>query len=132
MGFLLPIKGLRQVPPDHGLHDAGTVEVFFQVGDHMLAIAQHRDAVSEQQGLFQSMGDEHHRHATCLQVEHQVEKVLLLFRGQAGGGLVKNNDARVIQHGACNLDHLFFGGSQQTHRGGGVHVKIERLQKLLR
>ena len=131
-GLALAVQGLRQVAPDHGLDDACAVKVGLVVGHHMLAVAQHGNAVGQQQRFFQRMRDKNDRDAARLEVEHQVKEVLLFFGRQAGGGLVKNDDAGVMQHGAGDFHHLLFGRAQEADAGGGVHVKVERLQKLLR
>src|SRR6218665_2644162 len=42
--LFLPVDGLREVAPDHGLDDAVAVEAGLGVGHHMAAVAQHGDA----------------------------------------------------------------------------------------
>ena len=67
-GLALAVERLRQVAPDHRLHDAGAVEVALVVGDDVLAVAQDRDAVGDQQRLLERVRDEDHRDAARLEV----------------------------------------------------------------
>ena len=132
VGLLLPVERLREIAPHHRLHDALAVEVGLVVGHHMPAVAQHRDAVGQQQRLLERVRDEDHRHAARLEVEHQVEEVLLFLGREAGRGLVEDDDARLVQHRARDLHHLLLGRAEHAHGGGRVDVEIERLQELLR
>ena len=98
----------------------------------MLAVAQHRDAVGEQQRLFESMRDEDDRDAALLEIADEVEEVFLLLRRQRCGRLVEDDDLGAVQNRACDLDHLLLGRAKAADGGGRRDVEIERLQELLR
>ena len=67
-----------------------------------------------------------------LRLAMQVEEVLLLFRRQARGRLVEDDDLGVVQHRARDLDHLLLRGTELADDGGGVDVELQRLHELLR
>ncbi len=97
----------------------------------MAAVAQHGDAVGDQQRLLERVRDEDDGDAALLEIAHQVEEVFLLLGRQAGRRLVEDDHLGVVQHGARDLDHLLLGGAELRHRGCRRHVEIERLQELL-
>ena len=97
----------------------------------MLAVAQDRDAIGQDQRFLERVRDEHDRHAAALEVAHEVEEIFLLFRRQRGGRLVEDDDLCLMQHRARDFDHLLLGGAEQPDRRGRRDVEIQRLQELL-
>ena len=126
------IERMGQVAADHRLDDARAVEFRRVVGDDLLAVAQHGDAIGEQQRLFQRVRDEDDRHAALLQVAHQVEEVFLLLGRQRRGRLVEDDHLGLVQHGAGDLDHLLLGRAERADRRRRRDVEVQRLQELLR
>ena len=102
------------------------------VGDDLLAVAQHGDAVGQDQRLFQRVADEDDGNAALLEVAHEIEEVFPFFRRQGRGRLVEDDHLRIVQHRARDLDHLLLGRAQRADRRGGRNVEVERLQELLR
>ena len=131
VGLPRAVQRVREIAADHRLHDPRAIEGAGVIGDDMLAVAQHRDPVGEQQGLLDRVRDEDDRDPALLQRAHEVEEVVLLLGGQRRRRLVENDDLRLMQHRARDLDHLLLGGAEQPDGRGRRHVEIQRLQELL-
>ncbi len=65
-GLARAIERVRQIAPDHRLHDAGAVEILSVVGHDMLAVAQDGNPVGKHQCFLERVRDEHDRHAAAL------------------------------------------------------------------
>ena len=100
------MQGGAEASPDHRLDDALAIELAGRSGHHQFAVAQHGDAIGQQQRFLQRVTDEDHRHVLLDQAPHQAEEVVLLLRRQRGGGLIEDDDARLVMNGAGDLDHL--------------------------
>jgi hypothetical protein len=121
----LSVKRLRQLAADHRFYDTGTVKLFREVGHHVLAVAQHGDAVGDLQRLLEGVRNEDNAHATPLEVEEEVEEVFLLFRGQACSRFVEDDDLGIVEDGTGDLDHLLLGGPKETYNRRWRHVEIQ-------
>ena len=67
-----------------------------RIGNHQLAVAQHVMRSAMLQRLLERVANEDDRHARCLQPLHQREEMVLLLGRQRSGGLVEDDDARVV------------------------------------
>ena len=112
---------------DHVADEACAVEIRGGAGDHQPPVAQHGDAVGVAKRLLQRMRDEDHRDAALAQRLHEVEEMLRLLRRQRRRRLVEDDDARVVEHRAGDLDHLPLGRRQRARELRGVDVEVEPL-----
>ena len=87
-----------------------------------LAVAQHRGPVADAAHLFQPMADVEHRAALALQLLERLEQPVGLLRGQHRCRLVEDDEVRVLQQGADDLDALPLADRQI----GDMGARIER------
>ena len=57
--------------------------------------------------------------------------MVLFLRGQRGGRLVENDDARLVVYGTRDLDHLFVRGAERRYQGRRIDLKVHPGQELL-
>ena len=57
--------------------------------------------------------------------------MVFFFRGQRRGRLVEDDDARLVVHGAGDLDHLLLRRAELRDVHGRIDAEIQRLQELL-
>ena len=126
------VERIGEIASDHRLDDARAVEFRRVVGDDLLPVAQNGDAVGQQQRLLERVRDEHDRDAAPLEVAHEIEEVLLLFRRQRRRRLVEDDHLGLVEHGARDFDHLLLGRAERADGRGRGDVEIQRLQELLR
>jgi hypothetical protein len=107
------MKLSRQAAAHHRLDETLAIEIARVVARHDLAVAQHRDAVRQRQCFLERVADEDDRQALLLEPADQVEKMELLLRGQGRCRLVENEHARVVMHGARDLNQLLFAGAER-------------------
>jgi hypothetical protein len=88
-------------------------------GDH-LAQPQHRRVFAERADLFELVADVEDRGAFLGELPQRVEQDLHLLRGQHRGGLVHDQQLRVLQQAADDLDPLALAGGQIAHQPVGV------------
>ncbi len=93
------------------------------VGGHRPAVAQHGDAVRDLEDLLQAVADVDGRHAPRPQLADDGQQPLRIRLGQGGGGLVEDEDARVLGQRLGDLDHLLLADAQLLHRPIGVDVQ---------
>ena len=100
------MQGGAEAAAYHRLDDAFAIELAGRSGNHQLAVAEHGDAVGQQQRFLKRVTDEDDRHVLLDQAPHQAEKMVLLLGRQRSGGLIEDDDARLVMNGAGDLDHL--------------------------
>ena len=127
----LAVERLRQVAPDHRLHDAGAVEVGLVVGHDMLAVAQDRDAVGEEQRFLQRVRDEDDRDAARLRSRTRSKKYFF-----SSGVSVAVGSSKMMTLASCSTARAisticFLAAPSRLDDRRRVDVEIERLQELL-
>ena len=80
--------------------------VFAIHGAHGLAVAQHGDAVAEREDLVHAVRDVDARRAGVAQAAQPLHQPIGLVAGERRGGLVEDEDARVVRERAHDLDDL--------------------------
>ena len=97
---------------DHHLCHGGAVSLGRLGFGHQLAVAQDDDAGGDCHDLVQFVGNEDDRQAKRHGLAHGSKEVLGLLRGQNGGGLVQNQDARLAVEGFKDLNPLAFADAE--------------------
>ena len=82
--------------------------------------ADDSDPVGDLLDLFQLVADEDDRLARGLELAHDAEELVGLARGEDGGRLVQDHDARLAVEGLDDLDPLLDPDRQVLHEGVGV------------
>ncbi|MNU89435.1 hypothetical protein D3C71_792730 [compost metagenome] len=85
-------------------------------------MTQDGGAVADALHLFQTVADIKHRTAFGLQLLQRLEQLVGLLRRQHRGRLVENDEARVLQQGADDLDPL----ALTNRKIGHMRIGIER------
>src|SRR5260370_30543755 len=60
-----------------------------------------------------------------------MKEMLHLFRRQARGWLIKNDNPCIVAYGARDLDHLSFRGAERFDEREWIDIEVERLLRLL-
>ena len=89
---------------------------------HDLAAPHHRDPVGDGADLAQLVGDEDDALALVAQGDHDAHQVVDLLRGEHGGGLVEDQEARVVGQRLEDLDALLDADGQLLHD----RVRVDR------
>src|SRR5271157_3234710 len=110
-GSMNGIKLSGQLAPDHCADDLLAIKLVDFVGNHMLPVTQHGDAVGYGERLLERMGDEDHGDAAAAQPLDQREEMRLFLWCEGRRRLVENDDTRILPDGAGNLDHLLLRGA---------------------
>ncbi len=116
---------------DHRLNELLAIEFARRRRHHPFAVAQHGDAVGQQQRFLERVADEDDADALFHQPPHQAEEVVLLLRRQRGGRLIENDDARLVMDGAGDLDHLLVRRAERGHQRGRIDLKVHAGEELL-
>src|SRR5208283_1462498 len=98
------------------------------------AAAENSYPVGDLLHLLQLVADEDDRLPRCLQFAHDAEKLVGLARGEHGGGLVENDNARLAVQGLDDLDPLLDADGQVLHdrvRVDGEPVAARELEHVL-
>ena len=115
---------------DHGGDQLVHVGVLGILGHDQVAVTQHRDLVADLKDLIHLMRDIDQRDALRFQHPHHFEELVDLLHGQGGGGLVQNDDLRVVGDGFRDLAHLTLGNRHIPHGLGQVHGHTEFAEQL--
>ena len=98
-----------------------------------LAAAEGVDDVADPHDLPQTVGDEDHRHAVVLQVGDLLEELLHVEVLKRGGGLVEDEQARLLQQRLGDLHHLLLLRGEVHHLlVDGQIAEIELVQERAR
>ena len=95
------------------------------------AIAQDRDAIADLVDLVDEMGDEDDRKPSAFELAHDAEKEFGLFRVEARGRLVEDEDPRVLFERARDRHQLLNGDRIGAEGTFDVDVDAEPLEPFL-
>ena len=70
------------------------------------------------------------RNSFVAKLSHHAKELLYLRNGQRGGGLIQNNNLRIIRYCLGNLAHLSLGNRHGPHRSGKADGKSESAEKI--
>ena len=129
---ILAVEFAGQRAADHGIDDLVAVEILGEIGDDVLAVAQHGDAIRDRQRFFQRVRNEDDGDAVLLQAADQREEVMLLLWRQGRGWLVEDDDLGLVVHRTGDFHHLLLRRAELRHEHGRIDAEVQRLQKLLR
>ena len=128
----LPGAALR----DRGAHHHARDLAGRGVGDaplgHERAVAQHRVGVAELKDLGHLVRDEDERGALVAQGPHDLEEVLDLGGVERRGGLVQDEQLRVEEERAADLQQLLLALLEVGDERGGVDVHAQALEEVAR
>ena len=99
---------------------------------HVLAVAKDGDPVGERESLVQAVADVDDADAVLLELADDLEEVVDLAQAQRGGGLVHDDDVRLVQEGLGDLDHLLLPDTQSADGGAWVDLEMEPGKQLAR
>ena len=97
---------------------------------HVLAVAQHRDALAEAEDLGQLVRDVDEGHPLGVQPREDPEEVGGLRFREAGRGLVEDEDPAVEREGARDLQELPVGRAERAHLVFRTEGQVQLLQQL--
>ena len=101
-------------------------------GIDILAVPHDGDPVGDLLELIHPVGDIDDAHAGGLQAADKDEQILDFALGQGGGGLIHNEDFRIIVGESLgNLHHLLLGYGGALAYSGGRDAQMRRIQQLL-
>ncbi len=120
-----------QASSDHRLDQPLAIEFARRRRHHQFAVAEHGDAVGQQQGFLERVADEDDGDVLLHQPAYQAKEVILFLRRQRSGRLVENDDARFVMHGAGDLDHLLVRRPERRHERGRIDLKVHAGEELL-
>ena len=109
---------------DGGLALGHLLDVLAQPHDH--------DPVRHGHDLVELVGDDDDALAHLGQLAHGGQQLIHLLGGQHGGGLVKNDDVRVLVQDLQDLHPLLQAHRAVLHQPAGVNVEAVPLAQLLR
>ena len=111
---------------DHAFHG----HVINGVRENLPPVAQDGDAVADFEQLLQAVADVEHAHASLAQQSDDAEQLLNFAVGQRAGGLVKDDDLRLLGQRLGDLHHLLRTHAQIFDKRTGVHPDADFVQKL--
>ena len=134
---ILAVVGVADLAADHHEADlllrAGGVHLrAVEVADD-LAVAQNGEVGALLQDLVHVVGDEDDALAVVLELVDELIEELAALQGEGGGGLVHDEDLRLVGHAAHDLDELAVLKAVFVDAVGGLDMaQAEAVQKLLR
>jgi hypothetical protein len=96
------------------------------------AVAHDDDAVGDREYLGEAVGDKDNRHAAALEDADAIEQAPGLLAGQRRGGLVENEEARILGKRASDYDELLSGKVERRHQGTRIDIEAEIGQRFAR
>ena len=113
---------MRDIAADHHAGQRSRGLLARIAGARHLAVAQNGGAVADALHLFQPVADIENRAALGLQLVQRFEQPVGFLRRQHRGRLVENDQLRILQQCADDLDTLAFADGQVGH----MRMRIER------
>src|SRR5438067_1515417 len=95
-------------------------------------ITQDSDAIGDHFDLFETVRDVEDGNSLAFQVSDYLKETIGLPLGQAGGGLIHDDDARTQGQRPGNLDQLLLANREMIHADAWRTGESQRLDDLLR
>ena len=123
-------KFLVETAADHQLDHFIACEVGLVTGCHVVAVAQHGDAVGDGIDFIKAMADINDADALGAEFVHDLEEAVDLARGKGGGGLVHHDDAGVLRERLSDLHDLLLRHGEIAAQGIGINFHANALEQL--
>ena len=107
----------------------GVLELGGRAEGQHLAVVDDGEAVAELVGLFHVVGGEQDGLAVAVQLAEDLPQGDAALGIEAGGGLVEEQDRRVVHHGPGHHEALGHAARQGQHRGLGPLAQAELLEQ---
>ena len=118
-----------QLASDHHAHDRLAREGRGSPAADVAAVAQHGQLVGDREQLLQPMGDVEDAFALGLELANDREQVFRVPLAERRGGLVHDEQLRLIGERSRDLDHLAGGYRECAHLGLGIDVDPQPLEQ---
>ena len=125
-------EALAQFTTDHHLDDIIEGQTRDRSRVDPLAVAQDGDLIADAEDLVHLVRDVDDPAAAILQLLNDAEEMVDLLLGQRGGGLVHDDDLRVVRERLGDLDHLHLRNRQIGHLLARIHVDAQLVEDRLR
>ena len=112
-------------PADHQTDNLIHGQLLGGLGGDPLTVTHDGDVVGNPQNFLHLMGDVDNAAAPASKHIDDLEQMLNLVLRQRGGGLVKDNNFRVIRNCFCNFYHLALGNGHGAHDGLGIDLNAQ-------
>ena len=119
------LQGAADHEGDHGLRG----DLLLRQCSRKPSVAQNHHAIGNLHHFVQPVGDEDDAHAAFPQFTDDVQKPARLAEGEAGGGLIHDDETRIEGECAGNLHKLALGDRQFRHGRGRPEVGAQPLQQ---
>ena len=116
---------VRDVVPEHLVHQVDAQQLAGEVLPDQRSVAQHGDPVADLVDLVQEVRDEQDRDAASLQLADDPEQLAHLVQVEARGGLVEDEHAHVGGDGPRDRDELLDRHRVRAEDGRRVDVEPE-------
>ena len=123
---------VRHLTADHQADDFFLGEFFRRLCGDPLAVAHDRHVVRDPEDLIHLVADVDDADAILRQLVHDAEEVIDLVLCQGAGGLIQNQDLRIVGDGLGDLHHLAFGHGQLSDDLPRINVDLELLEDSFR
>ena len=117
----LPLNARNIGADHHSRKRSGGLLLRVAVTRHA-SVTQHGRAVADALHFFQPMADVEHGPPLCLQLEQRLEQPVRLLGCEDRGGFIQDDELRVLQEGADDLDALAFADGKVRD----MRIGIER------
>ena len=107
---------------DHVDDEVGLGQRLRRLVDDEPPVAEHEDAVAMRERLLEAVGDEDEADALGCELVRQREEPLAFAGGERGGGLVEDEEARLLGDRLGELDELLLAAPEAAERGARVDV----------
>ena len=97
---------------------------------HVTAVASHRDPVADGEDLLEPVRDVQHRDAAAIELPQHIEEPFGFLLVERGVRLVEDQQARLLQEHAGQLDKLLLADAEAAHRHVHVDAQAEPVQKV--
>ena len=115
--------------PGHHPNHRIRLERLDRQGADPAAVPQHREAVADGEDLLEPVRDVDDAHAVRAHPPDQIEQHVDLPLGEAGGGLVHDDDPRLEGHGLGDLHQLLLGGGKPGHGQARIQIRGQGLEQ---
>ena len=98
---------------------------------HLLAVAEDGDLVRHSEHFVQLMADEHDGQAFMLELLDHLQQIIHLLTGQRRGGLIHEQQLRILRQRATDGGQLTVGHGGFDHRGVQIQGYADAIDLLL-